>query len=59
MRSIRKTLPARAGRPIRPRVRVTGKARKYSAAERVEVEKRLRNEGILPRVKEDLQWQCD
>jgi hypothetical protein len=52
MRAVRTTLPPRAGRPIRPRVRVTGKARKYSAAERAEVEKRLRSEGILPRVNE-------
>jgi len=52
MRSVRTTLPARAGRPTRPRVRVTKPARKLNAAERAAVEERLRSEGILPRANE-------
>ena len=55
MRSIRTTVRERATR--RPRLtnglrRITKPARKYSAAERAEVERRLRAEGVLPRVNE-------
>jgi hypothetical protein len=52
MRSVRTTLPPRAGRPTRPRVRVTRPMRKLSAAERAAVEERLRSDGILPRTNE-------
>ena len=50
MRAIRTTLPPRAGRPIRPRVRVTGRVRKLSAEEIRAHEQRLRDAGLLPRV---------
>ena len=52
MRSIRTSARERSPRPIRPRVRVTGRARKLSAAECRAVEDRLRREGILPRANE-------
>jgi hypothetical protein len=35
------------------------RARKYSVEECRAVEQRLRSEGVLPRVKEDLQWRSD
>jgi hypothetical protein len=50
MRSIRTSVRERATRRTRltnGRVRVTRKARKYSAAERAEVERRLRAEGRI------------
>jgi len=47
MRSVRTTLPARAGRPTRPRVRVTRPARKLSAEEVRAHERRLRREGKI------------
>ena len=53
MRSIRTSVRERTPRPIRPRVRVTGRARKYSAAECRAVEEKLRRDGILPRVNEE------
>jgi hypothetical protein len=43
-----RTVGKRAGRPTRPRVRVTKPARKLSGAERAAVEERLRNDGIRP-----------
>jgi hypothetical protein len=49
MRSVRTTLPPRAGRPIRPRVRVTRRARKLTDQERREIEARLCAEGRLGR----------
>ena len=51
MRSVRTTLPPRAGRPTRPRVRVTGPVRKLSADEIKAHERRLRAEGRLGEVK--------
>jgi hypothetical protein len=47
MRSIRKTLPSRAGRPTRLRVRVTKPGRRLNDRERREIEARLRAEGRL------------
>jgi hypothetical protein len=55
MRSIRTSVRERATRRLRLTNglrRITGKVRKYSADERAAVEKRLRSEGILPRVNE-------
>jgi hypothetical protein len=45
-----RTTGKRAGRPIVPRVRVTGRARQVTGEARREIEERLRREGILPRV---------
>jgi hypothetical protein len=49
MRSVRTTLPPRAGRPTRPRVRVTRPARRLTDQERAEVVKQMRAEGRLGR----------
>jgi len=49
MRSVRTTLPPRAGRPIRPRVRITRRARQVTGEARREIEARLRRDGILPK----------
>jgi hypothetical protein len=49
MRSVRTTLPPRAGRPIRPRVRVTKPGRKLNAVERAEAIKQMQDAGRLGR----------
>ena len=52
MRSIRTSPRARTRGRIRPKVRVTGRARKLSAEEIRAHEQRLRDAGILPRANE-------
>jgi hypothetical protein len=47
MRSIRTSVRERAPRPIRPRVRVTGRVRRPSEQEQRQIEARLRREGKI------------
>jgi hypothetical protein len=49
MRSVRTTLPPRAGRPTRPRVRVTKRGRRLNDQERTAVVKQMQADGRLSR----------